>query len=277
MASREEILTHRNFAHARDCHIAGLVDLFAGDRFVTRMMSDAAVISMRALVVGFHASYSRDDRSTWATPRNLRELIVERSLASPRRMDDMIARFRQARYVEVAPSPMDRRVRVFTPTERLLQHDHDHLAAYHRFLLELFPGEGYEWTIRGCRDTQLAIRRTAFRRLPQAMAFMRHAPMMMFLARDAGYLAFLLLAHAQLEGRERDLSFSRMSADLGVSRTHIRNLFEEAEAAGLVRLSPGKKRPAEITPQLWEAYDSFLADVQADQHAIARVAFGRAS
>ncbi|WP_139234361.1 hypothetical protein [Methylobacterium pseudosasicola] len=117
------------------------------------------------------------------------------------------------------------------------------------------------------------IRRAAFRRLTQAMTFRHHPPMMMFLARDAGYLAFLLLAQAQITGRERDLSFTEMSADLGVSRTHIRNLFREAEAAGYVRLNIRGTCPVEITPSLWASYERFLADVQVGQHVIAQVAF----
>jgi DNA-binding transcriptional MocR family regulator len=113
-----------------------------------------------------------------------------------------------------------------------------------------------------------------FYALPQAMAFMRHAPFMMFLARDAGYLAFLLVAQAELSKSDRGPSFTSMSDDLGVSRTHIRNLFVEAEAAGYVRLG-ARRRPVEILPPPWEAYDRFVADVQADQDAIAQIAFAR--
>jgi DNA-binding GntR family transcriptional regulator len=69
-----------------------------------------------------------------------------------------------------------------------------------------------------------------------------------------------------------DLSFTSMAHRLGVSRTHIRNLFVEAEAAGYVRLGP-KRRPVELMPLLRDAYDRFLADVQADQDAIAQIAF----
>jgi DNA-binding transcriptional MocR family regulator len=98
---------------------------------------------------------------------------------------------------------------------------------------------------------------------------------MMFLARDAGYLAFLLAAQAELSDRDRGPSFTSMSADLGVSRTHIRNLFVEAEVAGYVRLAARRRRPVQILPPLWEAYDRFIADVQADQDAIAQVAFAQ--
>jgi hypothetical protein len=64
----------------------------------------------------------------------------------------------------------------------------------------------------------LAIRKVAFYALPQALAFMRHLPIMMFLARDAGYLAFLLAAQAELADGLRP-SLASMADCLGVSRT----------------------------------------------------------
>src|SRR4030081_3534013 len=270
----EEILAHPRFAEARRAHVDALVKLFAGDRFVTRLMNDAGTITFRGLLIGFHAVYDENDRATWATPGQVRKHIVDRGLASARRVDDMIAHFRQARYISSVVSPADHRVRILTPTERLIAHDRDHLAVYHRFLLDLYPGRGYEWTLGQDSRVQLAIRKALFYAMPQAMAFMRHAPVMLFLTRDAGYLAFLLVAQAEFADSD-DLSFTSMAHRLGVSRTHIRNLFVEAEAAGYVRLSPKRSRPVEIMPVLRDAYDLFVADVQADQDAIAQIAFAK--
>jgi hypothetical protein len=235
-------------------------------------MNDAGTITLRGLLVGFHAAYDENDRTTWATPGQVRKHIVDRGLASARRVDDMIARFRQARYISSVVSPDDNRIRILKPTERLIAHDRDHLAVYHRFLLDLHPGRGYEWTLSNDHRVQLAIRKALFYALPQAMAFMRHVPVLMFLARDAGYLAFLLVAQAELAGTD-GVSFTSMAQRLGVSRTHIRNLFVEAEAAGYVRLGPKRSHPVEIMPPLHDAYDRFLADVQADQDAVAQIAF----
>jgi hypothetical protein len=270
----DEILAHPRFAEARRAHVDALVGLFAGDRFVTRLMIDAGTITFRGLLIGFHAAYDENDPTTWATPGQLRKHIVERGLASARRVDDLIARFRQVRYVESVVSPADHRVRILKPTERLIAHDRDHLAVYHRFLLDLYPGRGYEWTLGRDQQVQLAIRKALFYALPQAMAFMRHVPVMMFLARDAGYLAFLLVAQADFGGGD-GLSFASIAQRLGVSRTHIRNLFVEAEAAGYVRLGPKHSGPVEIMPALRDAYDRFVADVEADQDQIAQIAFAK--
>ena len=237
-------------------------------------MRDAATISLRGFLVAFEFIHDDNDPRTWATSARVRKRISERGLASPRRIDHLLARFRQENYIVPVAPAADKRVRILKPTERLIAHDRDHLATYHRFLLDLYPGRGYEWTKARDPRAQAAIRRAALRETSQAMAFMRHAPFMMFLVRDAGYLAFLLVAQAELADNGETVSFTVVAKRLGVSRTHIRNLFLEAEAAGFIRLGDAGA-PVTILPALWTAYDHFLADVQSAQDAIAQIAFAK--
>lgn len=68
---------------------------------------------------------------------------------------------------------------------------------------------------------QLAVRKAALYALPQAFAFMRHRRFILFLSRDAGYLAFPLVAQGALSEGEHDLSFTTIAERLGVSRTAI--------------------------------------------------------
>ena len=248
--------------------------LFRSDRFTARMMADAGTILMRGFLVGFHLSFDADDPATWATPGNLRRALVGRGLASARGVDDMLARFRVTGYVEPAPAPGDRRRSLLVPSARLIGHDREHLAAYHRFLLVLYPGRGYEW-VEGedgaAQAAHRAIRREGIRNTRQSLSVLQHAAMMLFLARDAGYLALLLVLQAQLGGEP--LSWTAMAATLGASRSHLRRLFGAAEAAGYVRLPGGRGSAVEVEPELWRAYDGFLAGVEADQDAIAQAAF----
>ena len=269
-----DILAHPRFAAARAAHLDAVTALFKADRFTTRMMTDAGMILLRGYLVGFHVTFDPTDRATWATPGNVRQALITRGIASPRRVDDLLARFRQAGYVVSTEAPGDRRTKLFVPDERLIAHDRDHLAAYHRFLLELVPGCGYEWVLGDDGSVHRAFRRAAFRNQVQATSALRHEAMRLFLAHDAGYLAFLLVAQAQLTGQSGP-TWTEMSDDLGVSRSHLRTLFAAAEAAGYVRLLVGHRRPVEILPPLWQAYDLFLAGVEADQHAIAQVAFAQ--
>jgi DNA-binding MarR family transcriptional regulator len=270
----DEILRHPRYAEARRAHVDALIRFVDGDRFATRLMLDAATMSLRALIVAYHAAHRDADRSTWATLGHIQKVMSQRGLASPRRIDDLLARFRQIGYVESVPAPADSRVRVLKPTEVLVLHDRAHLAANHRFLHVLYPDRGYDWPTRSdAASIHLAIRRTGQRSLERVMAFVRHQAFMKLLSHDAGYLAFLIVAQSELSNDPQSLSFTAIGDRLGVSRTHVRNLFMEAEKAGFVRRGPQRKRPVEILPSLWQAYDVFLADVQADQDAICQSAF----
>lgn len=267
-----DILNHPRFSSARRAHIDALVTFMAGDRLVGRLMRDVTAIFTRAMIVGFHAAYDPDDRSTWATPGQIRAEVVERGLASARRVDDVLARFRQAKLLTSVLPSADNRVRILRPTQQLIAYDRDHLAIYHRVLLALYPGRGYEWTLREDGDVHLAFRRASFHTMRPTRTFTRDEPMMLFLSRDGGYLALLLVAQSELSPDGPPLSYTSVAAQAGVSRTHIRNLFGEAEARSYVQLGD-RRRPIRLLPALWEAYDRFLADMAADQDAAARWVF----
>jgi hypothetical protein len=205
----EEILAHPRFAEARRAHIDALVGLFADNRFVTRLMIDSGTIMLRALLVGFHVAHDEDDRTTWATLGQVQNVLVERGLASARRVEDLVARFRQVGYVVSVESPSDIRVRILKPTEQLLAHDRDHLAVYHRFLYDLYPDHGHDWTLRQDPRVHFAIRKAMFLALDKATVFTRHQPIMTFLSRNAGYCAFLLVAQAALSRYPREQSSAR--------------------------------------------------------------------
>ena len=269
-----EILGHSRFTDARAAHVDAVVGLFKTDPLAMRMMADAGIIILRGFIVGFHFAFDPEDRATWPTPGNVRRMLVERGLASPRRVDDLLARFRHAGYVEATPAPDDRRVTILTPTAQVIAHDRHHLAAYHRFLLDLFPGRGYEWVHGEDASIHRRIRISGLRDLPRALSVLKHDAVRLFLGRDAGYLALLLVIQADLSG-SRDLTWSSMSNDLNVARSHLRTLFSEAERAGYVRLRSGGDGPVEILPPLWAAYNQFLAEIEADQDAIAQAAFSK--
>jgi DNA-binding FadR family transcriptional regulator len=56
------------------------------------------------------------------------------------------------------------------------------------------------------------------------------------------------------------ISYSDLGSRFGVSRTHVRELLEEAEQMGLVRLTKGSGRSVELLPPLLQAFDRFIAD-----------------
>src|SRR5581483_10313709 len=98
--SAEEILAHPRFAEARQVHIRSFTGLFTGNRFLIRLLADSGSLMLAAVLVGFHAAYEERNRSTWATLGRLQKLLAARGVASRRRLDDLIARFRQIGYIE---------------------------------------------------------------------------------------------------------------------------------------------------------------------------------
>ena len=54
------------------------------------------------------------------------------------------------------------------------------------------------------------------------------------------------------------IPYMEVAERLGVSRTHIRNLMNSAQAAGLVRIVGRGGRSIEILPRHWTSYDRGL-------------------
>ncbi len=277
--SAGEILAHPRFPQARRAHVDALSAVFVRSKSPNRLIVDAACVMTADLLVGFYAAYDRGDPTTWATVGRLQKLVAQRGLASPRRMDDLIARFRQTAYVETVSSVIDKRIRVLKPTERLIAHDRAYIAALYQPLIILFPERGYEPVVRRDPRLHLAIRRVGFFEFPIATAFIsRHPAIMMFLSRNAGYCAFLLLMKAVLSGKQLisdEVSFTAIAERVGVSRTHIRNLFVEASAEGLVSLTGARGHVAKVHARLLDNFDLFLADLASSLDAIGQMALTR--
>jgi hypothetical protein len=164
-------------------------------------------------------------------------------------------------------------VRILRPTELLLSHDRAYMAVYHRLLHTLYPDRGYEGAVRQDPITHRAIRKVSFHAQPIAAAFMRHPVMTVFLAHDAGFMLPLLAIQGAREGAPADAaSFTTIARRLGISRTHVRNIFIAAAAAGFVSLD-GEAGTMRLLPQFRSAYDRGVADVAAACDAIAQQAF----
>jgi len=56
------------------------------------------------------------------------------------------------------------------------------------------------------------------------------------------------------------ISYPDLGRRFGVSRTHVRELLEEAEQLGLLRLSKGRTRSIELLPPVLQAFDRLVAD-----------------
>jgi len=167
-------------------------------------------------------------------------------------------------------------VRLIKPTGHLIACDRAYEAALHRPLHLLDPNAGYAAVLRHDPQVHLAIRRMGVLMRPAMPAYLaRSVTMMFFFARHGGYLALLMVMRSLLADRVGDetTSYAALAQRLGVSRSHVRKLFVDAAAAGLLELSREGGRVMAIRPSLQTAFDRFVADITARRAAIAQSAF----
>ena len=223
-------------------------------------------------VLALHAAYEEQARETWPTMQRLKQLLQLYGVSSPRRIEDIVARFVETGYLESRVSPSDRRVRPLAPSDRMVAHDLDWLAAYYKPLALLYPDPGYAAPLGRDRTYREAHRRVSMELAPYAAQLMdRNAPIMLFMCRDAGMmilLKLLALAEATPDAAAR-VSFAAIGDPFGISRTHVRNTLQDAERAGLVSLTEGS---IALLPPLFAAIDRFLADTMAGHDMIYRLA-----
>ena len=262
--SSEEILAHPRFPFARDEFIKAILALYEHKPFLNRLLLEASRTVLVCIIMCLHARYDEADRATWPTLRLIADSMAEHQLASPSRVQDLVARFVKAGYLEQRASPQDRRVRILTPTAKMIAQDQDFLVSHHLPLQILFPDPGYAPIMTRDIAFQLKQRLVSRDLFALGARILASNPIvMLFQGRDAGVM--ILIKMIDMAGQPRGveplkISYSDLGGRFGVSRTHVRELLEEAEGLGLVRLTKGGGRFVELLPQLLRAFDRFVAD-----------------
>ena len=262
--SSEEVLAHPRFAFARDEFVKAILALYEHKPFLNRLLLEASRTVLVNIIMCVHARYDETDRATWPTLRLVADSMAVHQLASASRVHDLVARFVKAGYLEQRQAPQDRRVRILTPTAKMIAQDQDFLVSHHLPLQILFPDPGYAPIMT--RDVafqlkQRLVSRDLFALGAQILA--GNPVVMLFQGRDAGIM--ILIKMIQMSGGLRgaeplQISYSDLGGRFGVSRTHVRDLLEEAEQMGLVRLTKRSGRFVELLPPVLQAFDRFIAD-----------------
>ena len=87
--------------------------------------------------------------------------------------------------------------------------------------------------------------------------------MMLFQGRDAGVMVLIKMIEmaGQQSGPERlKVSYADLGGRFGVSRTHVRNLLEDAEKLDLVRLTQEGGQFVELLPPVLQAFDRLVGE-----------------
>jgi DNA-binding MarR family transcriptional regulator len=256
----EEILAHPRFRAARAAFVEAVLALHEGDHFRSRLLVEAMRQVTFNLIVSLHLCHDETDRATWLTPRRLKNELKTFGLASERRVDALLSRFIQLGYVQSLPSDQDGRVRLLSPTDKMMALDRDWLAYHYVPLHVMFPDPGYGEPIERDAAFQRAQRLVAADFSAKGAEIMASNPAVMrFMNRDAGMLVLIKLVQMSVLDGE-GLSYSAIGAKFGVSRTHVRGLLEDAAQHGDVSLSGRGGYFVELKPSLVQAFDRFLAD-----------------
>ena len=257
----DEILGHPAFGRSRRGYVDAILDLYEDDPFLNRLLIETGRSLTFFNILCLHAAYDEADRATWPTIRRLRATVAPYGVSSARRIHDLVARLIETGYVTAHTAPLDRRVRILTPSEKMLAHDRDWLAAFYTPLEIMFPDPGYAYAIRRDPAFQKAQRAVALQLSGLSAQFLKDNPVILFfMGREAGMMILMKLVQLSLQspdGLAEFTSFADIGERFGVSRTHVRSLLREAERMDLVRIFDGGVRLMSV---LLAAFDRFLAD-----------------
>jgi DNA-binding MarR family transcriptional regulator len=273
--SSEEIQASPRFIEARTSWIHGVLGLYDNDPFINRLLMEAGRSLAFLNILCLYACYEEHDRATWPTIQLLQKTLEQFGVSSARRIHDLVARFAETGYIRPDPAPSDRRARILTPTAKMIALDLDWLAVFYKPLDIMFSDPGYAPALRRDLAFQKSQRRAARQFTGYAAQLMRDNPAWMhFMGREAGSTVLIKLMELdQTEGGEglAQYSFADLANRFGISRTHVRAMLREAEAADLVELSTTQARVTALAPTLIAAFDRFFADITAGNDLIFQV------
>lgn len=258
----DEIVNHPRLPEARKAYLDHFLKVY-DDPFLVRLLVEAGRFMVFHGAAVLEAAQDPARRETWFTVARLKEHLAMFGFASGRQVDHLVRRLCAVGFLEQHPAPADRRVRLLATTAKLRAHFGEWLAAHHTPLALLYPQHDYGPVFAHDRD-YLALRcRTSAPFIPVAARLMAGLPDTMLFFNHAGgvLIASALLQAAMAAGDQPHAAvpYADVADRFGVSRTHVRNLLEIAQTAGLVRLIGRGGRGVEVLPRFWATHDRGMA------------------
>lgn len=256
------ILAHPRFPEARAAYIDAVMELYEGNPAGVELMLDAGRILVFGIVMCLWGACRDEDRETWPTVTRVKAALALFGLVRSRQIDALLGRLEQIGYIAFRRAPLDGRVRLVGPTERMIAHDRDWLRAHYLAHARLFGETAYALPLARDARYQRAVRAAAVPTFSAAAGNVveRNLPILQFLQRSAGLLVLMKLIR-QVEDPDDarvTLSYSDIGARFAVSRTHVRDLLEAAAAEGHVVLE--ERGAVRLSRSLIDAFDLHLAN-----------------
>lgn len=274
----DEILAHPRFAVGRAAFVDGVIALHEGDAHHSRLLVEAMRQVTFNLIISLHLNHDVTDRTTWPTARRLKDELKTFGLSSERRVDALLSRFIHLGYVEQLPSEQDGRIRILSPTPKMMSIDREWLVYHYAPLHAMFPERGYREPVARDVAFQRSHRLVALDFSAKGAEIMAsHPAVMRFMSRDAGMLVLIKLVQMQISAKDgaAGLTYADIGKRFGVSRTHVRSLLEDAAQHGDVTLSGRGGSLVELNPPLLQSFDRFVADAMSGHDMIYKLTIER--
>jgi hypothetical protein len=258
----DEIVNHPRLPEARRAYLDSFMHVYEGDPFMVRLLLQAGRFFVFHSAAVLEAAQDLSRRETWLTVALLKQHLGLFGYASERQVDHLVARLRAVGFLEQRRAPGDGRVRLLATTDKLRAHHTEWLAAHYVPLATLYPDHDYGMVLSRDRAFHGLHCRLRLPFNPAAARMMRTLPdTMLFFSHAAGPLIQSAVLKAAMDAPDPAAAVPYIDAAdrFGVSRTHVRNLMNTAQAAGLVRITGRGGRSIEILPRLWASYDRGLA------------------
>ena len=258
----DQIVNDPRLPEARRAYLESFMQVYEGDPFMVRLLLQAGRFFVFHSAAVLEAAQDPSRRETWFTVALLKQHLGMYGYASGRQVDHLVARLRAVGFLEQRRAPGDGRVRLLATTNRLRAHHAEWLAAHYVPLATLYPDHDYRMVMSRNRAFHALHCRTRLPFNPAAARLMRTLPdTMLFFSHAAGPLIQNAVLKAAMDSGDPNGAVPYIEAGdrFGVSRTHVRNLMNVAQSAGLVRIIGRGGRSIEILPRLWASYDRGLA------------------
>ena len=258
----DDILNHPRLPEARRRYLDSFMQVYGGDPFLVRLLLQAGRFFVFHCAAVLEAAQDLSRRETWFTVAALKRQLALFGHPSERQVDHLIARLREVGFLEQHRAAKDGRVRLLATTDKFRSHHTEWLAAHYVPLATLYPDHDYRPVLSRNRAFHVLHCGASLPFNPAAARLMMTLPdTLLFFTHAAGPLIQNAVLKTAMDAGDPNAAVPYMEAAdrFGVSRTHVRNLMNAAQSAGLVRIVGRGGHSIEILPRFWASYDRGLA------------------
>lgn len=276
--SYDEIVRHPCMADARKLYVSRFLALYDRDPFMARLLIETGRFLVYHIAVILGAAQNPARRETWLTISRLKKAVAAFGVATDRHIDQIIERLCEVGFLASHAAEQDRRVRILTPTDKMLAHDRAWLAAHYAPLTVVSRFADYQAVMREDPAYQRDNRRVAIDFVPFSGRLLAVSPeMLLFFKHAGGHMVSAALVQATMATPDTHAAvpYAEIGDRFGISRTHVRTIMTEAQDAGLVRLDGRGGQRVQVLPALLTSYDRGVAAGMLSHDMVHALATGR--